>query len=77
MALSGPFLDRMVAPDVPHMCPDDIPDGSYESQVSLNVLEVTSTWAQMTFRLPLDESNDQQTSPNDCRMTLNSVHKTK
>ena len=70
MALSGPILDPHIARDVPRMSPDGLPDGSNDSQMGPNVLEVTPTWAQMTFRLPPDGSNDQQMSPNDRRMTL-------
>ena len=43
MALSGPILDPHIARDVPHMSPDDLPDGSNDSQMGPNVLEVTPT----------------------------------
>ena len=62
MARSGPILDARMAPDAPHMSPDDFPDGSYDPQMGPNVPRVTPRWVQIN-------SNEPQICRNDARMT--------
>ena len=72
MARSGPVLDARMAPDAPHMSPDDFPDGSNDPQMDPNVPRVTPRLVQTNSNEPRICRNDAGMTPTFAEMTMGS-----